>query len=93
LADAPSALRPWAGRRRSPGLAADIGEVIRTFLDELIAAGWSEDDARNANLATWYVGLNGPPDALRGLNSAESAGNQPNSGLVFAASFCADFQE
>jgi hypothetical protein len=34
-------------RRR---LAAATGEVIRTFLDELIAAGWSEQEARDANL-------------------------------------------
>ena len=29
-------------------LAADIGEVIRTFVDVLVAAGWSEAEARNA---------------------------------------------
>ncbi len=32
-------------RRR---LAADIGETIRAFLDELTAAGWSQQEARNA---------------------------------------------
>ena len=31
-------------------LAADIGEVIRQFVDALIAAGWSEEQARNANV-------------------------------------------
>lgn len=31
-------------------LAADIGEVIRHFVDALVAAGWSEDQARNANV-------------------------------------------
>jgi hypothetical protein len=31
-------------------LAADIGEIIRTFLDELMAAGWSETEARDANI-------------------------------------------
>ena len=31
-------------RRR---LAADIGAIIRTFLDELMAAGWSETEDRN----------------------------------------------
>ncbi len=31
-------------------LAADIGEVVRTFLDELMAAGWSEEEARTANV-------------------------------------------
>jgi hypothetical protein len=31
-------------------LAADIGEVIRQFVDVLIAAGWSEEQARNANV-------------------------------------------
>jgi hypothetical protein len=31
-------------------LAADIGEVIRGFLDALMAAGWSEEQARNANV-------------------------------------------
>jgi hypothetical protein len=34
-------------RRR---LAADTGEIIRTFLDELVAAGWSETEARDANI-------------------------------------------
>jgi hypothetical protein len=31
-------------------LAADVGETIRQFLDALISAGWSEDQARNANV-------------------------------------------
>jgi hypothetical protein len=31
-------------------LAADIGEVIRRFIDALVAAGWSEEHARNANV-------------------------------------------
>ena len=33
-------------RRR---LAADRGEIIRTLLDELMAAAWSETEARDAN--------------------------------------------
>jgi hypothetical protein len=31
-------------------LAADVGETIRQFLDALISAGWTEDQARNANV-------------------------------------------
>ena len=31
-------------------LAVDIGEITRSFVDELIAAGWSEPEARNANV-------------------------------------------
>ena len=31
-------------------LAADIGETIRQFVDELVAAGWSEEQARDANV-------------------------------------------
>jgi hypothetical protein len=31
-------------------LAADTGEVIGRFTDVLVAAGWSEDEARNANV-------------------------------------------
>lgn len=31
-------------------LAADTGETIGQFLDELIAAGWSEEQARTANV-------------------------------------------
>ncbi len=31
-------------------LAADIGELVRQFVDSLIAAGWSEEQARNANV-------------------------------------------
>ena len=31
-------------------LAAEIGEVIRRFVDELMAAGWPEEQARNANV-------------------------------------------
>jgi len=31
-------------------LAADIGEIVRTFVGELVAASWSEQEARNANV-------------------------------------------
>ena len=31
-------------------LAAEIGEVIRRFVDVLVAAGWSEERARAANV-------------------------------------------
>ena len=31
-------------------LAADTGELVRQFVDSLIAAGWSEEQARNANV-------------------------------------------
>ena len=31
-------------------LAADIGELIRQFVDALVAAGWSEEQARNASV-------------------------------------------
>lgn len=31
-------------------LAAEIGELIREFVDELVAAGWTEEQARNANV-------------------------------------------
>ena len=31
-------------------LAAEIGETIREFVDALVATGWSEDQARNANV-------------------------------------------
>lgn len=31
-------------------LAADIGELIREFVEELVAVGWSEEKARNANV-------------------------------------------
>jgi ribosomal protein S19E (S16A) len=37
-------------RRHRRRLAAGIGEVIRAFLDELMAAGWSEQEARNAKV-------------------------------------------
>jgi hypothetical protein len=30
--------------------AADIGEVIRRFVDVLVGAGWSEEQARAANV-------------------------------------------
>lgn len=35
------------GRRQ---LAGEVGETIRQFVDELMAAGWSEEQARNANV-------------------------------------------
>ena len=35
-------------RRRQ--LAADTGELIGRFIDALVAAGWSEEQARNANV-------------------------------------------
>ena len=35
-------------RRRQ--LAADAGELIARFIDALVAAGWSEEAARNANV-------------------------------------------
>jgi hypothetical protein len=31
-------------------LAADVGELIREFVQELVAAGWSEERARDANV-------------------------------------------
>ena len=31
-------------------LTADIGELIRQFVDALLAAGWTEQEARNANV-------------------------------------------
>jgi hypothetical protein len=31
-------------------LAADTGEMIRRFVDELVVGGWSEQQARNANV-------------------------------------------
>jgi hypothetical protein len=31
-------------------LAAEIGEVVRAFLDELVSAGWSEQDGRSADV-------------------------------------------
>ncbi len=31
-------------------LAAEIGELIAGFVAELVAAGWTEDDARNADV-------------------------------------------
>jgi hypothetical protein len=31
-------------------LAVDIGEVVRTVVDELVAVGWSEKEARNTNV-------------------------------------------
>lgn len=31
-------------------LAAGVGETIREFVDVLVSAGWSEDEARNANV-------------------------------------------
>jgi hypothetical protein len=31
-------------------LAAEVGETIRQFVDELLAAGWSEGQARDANV-------------------------------------------
>ena len=31
-------------------LAVDVGEITRSFVDELVAAGWSEQEARNANV-------------------------------------------
>ena len=37
-----------AEKRRQ--LAAEVGELIREFVDELAAAGWSEDQAHNANV-------------------------------------------
>jgi hypothetical protein len=37
-----------AERRRQ--LAAEVGETIRQFVDQLLAAGWSEEQARDANV-------------------------------------------
>jgi hypothetical protein len=31
-------------------LAAEVGETIRRFVEALMAAGWTEDQARNANV-------------------------------------------
>jgi hypothetical protein len=42
-------------------LAADIGEVIARFVDELVANGWPEEDARNANVHDLAGGQSGEP--------------------------------
>jgi hypothetical protein len=42
------ACQPAAEGRRQ--LAAEVGETIRQFVDELLAAGWSEQQARDANV-------------------------------------------
>ena len=31
-------------------LAADVGELVRELVEELVAAGWTEQEARNANV-------------------------------------------
>jgi hypothetical protein len=38
-----------AGEERRQ-LAADVGELIREFVEELVAAGWSEKQARDASV-------------------------------------------
>jgi len=42
-------------------LAADVGELIREFVEELVAAGWSEEQARNANVHK-LAATNNQPD-------------------------------
>ncbi|MGO9955945.1 MAG: hypothetical protein ACLP50_08165 [Solirubrobacteraceae bacterium] len=48
-------------------LAAEIGEVVRTFLDELIAGDWSEEEARTTNVEEFA----GSPQS-RGLGKHDS---------------------
>lgn len=48
IAGAFTAYQTAAEERRQ--LAADIGELIRQLVDALLAAGWSEQQARNANV-------------------------------------------
>lgn len=43
-------LNDQAAAEQRRQLAAEIGEVIRQFVDTLVAAGWSEQHARNANV-------------------------------------------
>jgi hypothetical protein len=43
-----SAYQSVAEERRQ--LAADVGELIRQFIDALTAAGWSEQEARNTDI-------------------------------------------
>ena len=52
-------LRVAEDRRRLP---ADIGEVTRSFVDELVAAGWSEDEARNATVRELHAPSEGCRD-------------------------------
>lgn len=37
-------------------LAVDVGELVRAFVDALTAAGWSEEDARNADVRVIAAG-------------------------------------
>lgn len=37
-------------------LAADSGEAVARFVDELVSAGWSEEDARNADVHALAAG-------------------------------------
>jgi hypothetical protein len=37
-------------------VAADSGEAIARFVDELVSAGWSEEDARNADVHALAAG-------------------------------------
>ncbi len=41
-------------------LAADVGELIREFVEELVAAGWSEEQARDPNVHELAAATNQP---------------------------------
>jgi hypothetical protein len=41
-------------------LAADVGETIRQFVDELVAVGWSEEQASDANVHELAATTNQP---------------------------------
>jgi hypothetical protein len=67
-------------RRR---LAAEIGEIIRTFLDELMAAGWSEPEAREADIGglagSRDVGIAAPDHGCRNEMPAASGDREQGS--------------
>ena len=42
-------------------LAAEIGELIRQFVDALVTAGWTEVQARNANVHQLAINQSATP--------------------------------
>ena len=71
-------------RRR---LAAEIGDVVRAFLDELVSAGWSEQDGRSADVdklagSARFRGLGHDDSKLASASTSRggSAGQDASSG-------------
>jgi hypothetical protein len=67
-------LRYQTAAERRGQLAAEIGELAGELIATLVAAGWSEQDAREANVKKLAGTSNGYVPSVIGLSAAPAVG-------------------